>query len=158
MTVILCIESGDYSPPGRRFGICNFSYTRDCVIQMYGLCKCINNFIMASVICTSGVVIIIGTAFRLALQWSHMSVKASQNHQQLDCFFLNHLFKLTVVKYQNSSLPILCEVNMPVTGPSNAKNVSMWWRHHSGSRQCLEKERVIVQISTNLNLYSMDKS
>ena len=119
MTVILCIESGNYSPPVRRFGICNSLYTRDCVIQILGLYKCINNFILMPVICTSGVVITIGIAFRLALQWSHMSVKASQNHQQLYCFF-----QPLVQAYSRkvSKLPItnplwgkICQSPVPVT-------------------------------------------
>ena len=67
---------------------------------------------------------------------NHVTVMGVSNHRRLDCL-LNRLFRCRSKK--TSKLPVtgLCEGNSPVTGDfpaqrtSNAKNVSIWWRHHA---------------------------
>ena len=72
------------------------------------------------------------TSISILLQWCHSKRDCVSNQRRLDCL-LNRLFRRT------SKLRVigLCEGNPPVTGGfpsqsvSNAKNVSVWWRHHA---------------------------
>ena len=59
----------------------------------------------------------------------------TSNHQPHDCL-LNRLFRCRSKKTSKLRVTGLCVGNSPVTGESptqrasNAKNVSIWWRHH----------------------------
>ena len=63
------------------------------------------------------------------------SVYGVSNHTPHD-WLLNRLFRRRSKKTSKLSVTGLCEGNSPVTGEfpaqrtSNAKNVSIWWRHH----------------------------
>ena len=71
-----------------------------------------------------------------ALQWCHNEHDGISNHQPHDCL-LNRLFRHRSKKTSKLRVTGLCDRNSPVTGEfpaqraSNAKNVSIWWRHHS---------------------------
>ena len=83
----------------------------------------------------------VGVAFKTIsypaqwLQWRHNEHDGVSNHQPHDCL-LNHLFGRRSKKTPKLRVTGLCEGNSPVTGEfpaqraSNAKNVSIWWRHH----------------------------
>ena len=70
-----------------------------------------------------------------ALQWRHNECDGVSNHLRHDCL-LKHLFRRRSKKTSKLRVTVLCERNSPVTGEipvqrvSNAKNVSIWWRHH----------------------------
>ena len=73
------------------------------------------------------------TAF--SLQWHHNERDGVSNNQPHDCL-LNRLFK-ALIKNKTPKLRVtgLSEGNSPVTDEpaqmaSNAKHVSIWWRHH----------------------------
>ena len=69
------------------------------------------------------------------LQWRHNEHDGVSNHQPHDCL-LNGLFRRRSKKTSKLRVTDLCEGNSPVTSEfpaqraSNAKNVSIWWRHH----------------------------
>ena len=69
------------------------------------------------------------------LQWRHNRRDSVSNHQPHDCL-LNHLFRRRSKKTSKLRVTGLCVENSPVTSefpaqmPSNAENVSIWWRHH----------------------------
>ena len=69
------------------------------------------------------------------LQWRHKEHDGVSNQRRLDCL-LNRLFRHGSRNTSRLRVTGLCEGNPPVTGgfPSqragNAKNVSIWWRHH----------------------------
>ena len=69
------------------------------------------------------------------LEWRHNGRDGVSNHQPQHCLF-NTLFRRRSNKASNPRVPGLCAGNSPVTGEfpaqmaSNAKNVSIWWRHH----------------------------
>ena len=69
------------------------------------------------------------------LQWRHNKHGGVLNHRRLDCL-LNRLFRRRSRKMSKLRVTGLCEWNPPGTGEfplrraSNAKNVSIWWRHH----------------------------
>ena len=71
----------------------------------------------------------------LTLQWRHNEREGVSNHRRLDGL-LNRLFRRGSKKTLKLRVTGLCEGNSPVTGEfpsqraSNAKNVSIWWRHH----------------------------
>ena len=71
----------------------------------------------------------------LALQWRYNERDDVSNHRRLDCL-LNRLFRRISKKMSKLRVTGLCEWNSPMTGElpaqraSNAKNVSIWWRHH----------------------------
>ena len=71
----------------------------------------------------------------VSLQWRHNEQDGVSNHQRLDCL-LNHLFRPRSKKTSKLRVTDLCEGNSLVTGEfpaeraSNAKNISIWWRHH----------------------------
>ena len=68
------------------------------------------------------------------LQWRHNGHDGVSNHQPDDCL-LNRSFSRRSKKTSNLRVTGLCAGNSPVTGDfpaqraSNAKNVSIWWRH-----------------------------
>ena len=68
------------------------------------------------------------------LQWRHNEHSDVSNHRRLYCL-LNRLFGLRSKKTSKLRVTGLCAGNSPVTGEfpaqmaSNAKNVSIWWRH-----------------------------
>ena len=70
-----------------------------------------------------------------SLDWRHNERDGVSNHRLLDCL-PNRLFRHRSKKISKLCVTGLCEVNRPVTGgfalqrTSNAKNVSIWWRHH----------------------------
>ena len=76
----------------------------------------------------------------LALEWRHNERESVSNHLRLHCL-LNHLFRRRSKKTSMLRVTDLCERKTPVTGefpalrPSNAENVSIWWRHHE-KRSC----------------------
>ena len=69
------------------------------------------------------------------LLWCHNERDGVSNHRCQDSL-LNRLFRRRSKKISKVSVTGLCEGNSPVTGEvptqraSNAKNVSIWWRHH----------------------------
>ena len=68
--------------------------------------------------------------------WLEVGRDGVSNHQRLDCLF-NCLFRRRSKKTSKFRVTGLCEGNSPMTGvlpsqrASNAKNVSIWWRHHA---------------------------
>ena len=71
------------------------------------------------------------------LQWHHNEHNDVPNHRQPHCL-VNYYFRRTSKKISKLRDTVLCEGNPPVTGrshshrASNAKNISIWWRHHDG--------------------------
>ena len=73
---------------------------------------------------------------RNSLHWRHNELDGVPDHQPHDCL-LTCLFRhRSIKKTPKLRVTGLCEVNSPGTGefpaqkPSNAENVSIWWRHH----------------------------
>ena len=72
---------------------------------------------------------------RLSLRWRHNGRVGVSNHQPYDCL-LNRLFRHRSKKASKLRVTGLCAGNLPVAGEfpaqkaSNAKYVSIWWRHH----------------------------
>ena len=70
-----------------------------------------------------------------SLRWRQNGRDSVSNHQPHDCL-LNRLFRRRSKKTSQLRVTGPCAGNSPGTGefpaqmPSNAKNVSMWWRHH----------------------------
>ena len=70
----------------------------------------------------------------VSLQWRHNEHDGVSNHQRLHCL-LNCWFRRRSKKTSKLRITGLCAGNSPVTGEfpaqraSNAKNVSIWWRH-----------------------------
>ena len=73
--------------------------------------------------------------YTYTLLWRHNGYDGVSNHQPHDCL-LNCLFKCRSKKTSKLRDSGLCVGNSPVTDEfpaqmaSNAKNVSIWWRHH----------------------------
>ena len=71
----------------------------------------------------------------LTLQWRHNGHDSGSNHKPHDCLH-NLLFRRRSKKTSKLRVTGLCAGNSPETGefhaqmPSNAENVSIWWRHH----------------------------
>ena len=71
---------------------------------------------------------------KCSLQWRHNGHDSVSNHQPHDCL-LNRLFRRRSKKALKLRVSGLCAGNSPETGEfpaqmvSNAKNVSIWWRH-----------------------------
>ena len=76
-------------------------------------------------------------AMQYPLQRRHNEPDVVSNHQPHDCL-LNCLFRHKSKKTSKRRVTGLCAGNSPVTGEfpaqraSNAKNVSIWWRHYDG--------------------------
>ena len=74
-------------------------------------------------------------SYCISLQWRHNERDGVSNHQCPDCL-LNRLFRRKSKKISKFRVTGLCEGNLPVIGEfpahraSNAKKVSIWWRHH----------------------------
>ena len=74
-------------------------------------------------------------ASSLTLQWRHNGHNGVQDHQ-LHHSLLNRLFRRRSKKRSKLRVTGLCVGNSPGTGEfpaqmaSNAKNASIWWRHH----------------------------
>ena len=70
------------------------------------------------------------------LQWRHNGRACVPNHRHLDCL-LNRLFRRRPRETPKLRVTDFGEENSPMTGEfpsqraSNAKNVSIWWRHHA---------------------------
>ena len=73
----------------------------------------------------------------IALRWHHNGHDGVSNHQPCDCL-LSRLLNSRSKKTSKLRVTGLCAGNSPATGEfpaqmaSNAENVSIWWRHHSG--------------------------
>ena len=71
----------------------------------------------------------------MSLQWRHNGRDSVSNHQPHD-WLLNRLFRRRSKKTSKLRVTGLCAGNSPGTSKfpaqmaSNAKNVSIWWRHH----------------------------
>ena len=69
------------------------------------------------------------------IRWRHNGRDGVSNHQPHDCLF-NRLFRRRSKKTSKLHVTGLCVGNSLETGDfpaqmaSNAKNVSIWWRHH----------------------------
>ena len=78
------------------------------------------------------------------LLWRHYECFGVSNHQPHDCL-PNRLIRRILKKTPKLRVTGLCEGNSPVTGEfpahraSNAKNVSIWWRHHDFVELHVEK-------------------
>ena len=76
-----------------------------------------------------------------SLQWRHNGHDSVSNHHPHD-YLLNRLFRRRSKKTSKLLVTGLCAGNSPETGEfpaqmaSNAKNVSIWWRHHGDQWQC----------------------
>ena len=74
------------------------------------------------------------------LHWRHNGRDGVSNHQPRDCL-LNRLTRCRSKKTSKLCVTGLCAGNSPVTGEfpaqraSNAENVSLWWRHDTGSQE-----------------------
>ena len=77
-----------------------------------------------------------------SLQWRHDGRDGVSNHQPHHCL-LNRLFRHRSKKTSKLPTTGLCAGNSPVTGEfptqlaSRAANVSIWWRHHLQTHQCV---------------------
>ena len=71
----------------------------------------------------------------ITLLWRHYGCDGVSNRQPRD-YLLNHPFERRSKKESMLHVTGLCAGKSPVTGefsaqmPSNAENVSIWWRHH----------------------------
>ena len=78
------------------------------------------------------------TQFPLQWRWRHNGHDGVWNHQPHDCL-LSCSFRIRLKKTSKLHVTGLCAGNSPVTGEfpaqmaSNAKNVSIWWRHHAST-------------------------
>ena len=86
------------------------------------------------------------------LQWRHNGRDGISNHQPHDCL-LNRLFRCRSKKTSKLRVTGLCAGNSPVTGEfpaqmaSNAKNASIWWRHHGKYLQVTKMTSMRVEQS-----------
>ena len=73
------------------------------------------------------------------LRWRHNGCDSVSNHQPRECL-LRRLIRRTSKKTSKLRVTGLCAGNSPETGEfpaqmaSNAKNVSIWWRHHDSRK------------------------
>ena len=94
------------------------------------------------------------------LQWRHNEHDGISNHQPHDCL-LNSLFKRRSKKLSKLRVPGPCEGNSPVTGEfpakraSNAKNGSIWWRHHENICSCHDKTAVMPRAEFGEQIWFM---
>ena len=102
------------------------------------------------------------------LQWRHNERDGVSNHRRLDCL-LNRLFRHRWKKTSTPRVAGLCERNSPVTGEfptqraSNAKNVSIWWRHQGklyALFSAFHRNRLTnnQQFDTNITLHQLYKT
>ena len=90
-----------------------------------------------------------------SLRSRHNGRYSVSNHQPHDCL-LNRLFRRRSKKTSKLRVTGLCAGNSPGTGEfpahwaSNAKNVSIWWRHHA----CISKRLSVRKFGmVERNLY-----
>ena len=97
-----------------------------------------------------------------ALQWRHNGRDSVSNHQPHHCL-LNRLFRRRSEKTSKLRVTGLCAGNSPVTGEfpaqmaSNAKNVSIWWRHHGKDFLCLGQPGVEQSLKIKYMTISLKK-
>ena len=86
------------------------------------------------------------------LQWRHDERDGVSNYHRLD-YLLSHLFTRRSKKTSKLRVTGLCEGNSPVPSEfpaqraSDAKNVSIWWRHHD---LCIHHYAVAVWLCWNV--------
>ena len=86
------------------------------------------------------------------LHWRHNGRDSVSHHHLYDCL-LNRLFRRRSKKTSKQRVTGLCVGNSPGTGEfsaqmaSNARNISIWWRHHEGC---------IVHFKSNTNNRNTD--
>ena len=79
--------------------------------------------------------------YMTSFQWRHNGRDSVSNHQPNDCL-LNRLFRRRSKKTSKLRVTGLCAGKSPGTGEfpaqmaSNAKNVSIWWRHYGIGPNC----------------------
>ena len=81
-------------------------------------------------------------SMNISSQWRHNEHHGISNHQPHNCL-LNHLSRHRSKKTSKLCIAGLCARNSPMTAEfpaqraSNAKNVSIWWRHHVCGSWCM---------------------
>ena len=91
-----------------------------------------------------------------SLQWRHNGRDSVSNHQPHDCL-LNRLFGRRSKKTRKLRVTGLCAGNSPGTGKfptqmaSNAKNVSIWWRHHDSSVKTAKAWSTVLEVKIRRN-------
>ena len=135
--------------PGKeifRFWLRAFSktYCFDCTLSYLFLFHSITRHARAGLWCILGYIprivhttraLLCFLCFRIALQWRHNGHDGVSNHQPCQCL-LTRLFRYRSKKTSKLRVTGLGAGNSPVTDefpaqmPSNAENVSIWWRHH----------------------------
>ena len=92
--------------------------------------------------------------FARSLPWRHTGRDIVSNHQPHD-YLINCSFRRRSKKTSKLRVTCFCAGNSPVTGEfpaqkaSDAKNVSIWWRHH---------DLTIISFATNLNGHSESRT
>ena len=87
-----------------------------------------------------------------------MSVMASQI-TSLAIYLLNSLFRYRSHKISKLRVTGLCEGNSPVAGEfpaqrtSNAKNISIWWRHHGKPNSCPDANFAVIYSSLFIHIF-----
>ena len=82
----------------------------------------------------------VNLSVHITLQWRHNGRYSISNHQPRDCLH-NRLFRHRSKKTSKLRVAGLCAGNSPETGEfpaqmaSNAKNISIWWRHREEATQ-----------------------
>ena len=83
----------------------------------------------------------------VTLQWRHNGRDSVSNHQPRECL-LSRLIRRRSKKTSKLRVTGLCAGNSPETGEfparraSNAKNVSIWWRHHGFQWNSADNKRM----------------
>ena len=96
------------------------------------------------------VVMIYAHITKQPLQWRNNGCDGISNQQHHNCL-LNRIFRRRSKKTSKLRVTGLCVGNSPVTGefpaqmPSNAENVSIWWRHHVTCKHA-HKLRVCIYV------------
>ena len=86
----------------------------------------------------------------IPLHWRHNGCDSVSNHQPHDCLF-NCLFRHRSKKTSKLHVTGLCVGNSPATGEfpaqmaSNAKHVSIWWRHHAYCKKLLGSSVILIK-------------
>ena len=93
----------------------------------------------------------------MSLQWRHNDHDSVSNHQPHDCL-LNRLFRGRSKKTPKLRVTGRCAGNSPVTGEfpaqkaSNAKNTSIWCRHHGSTIHFVHVGYIPLQIVYNARI------
>ena len=128
-----------YNPANDFVSFLNWMYAKVLVCPLDGICLLMNmsNVTWAQIssklsVCSSG---FSWQRQMESLRWRHNGQDGVLNHQPHHCL-LNRLFGCRSKKTSKLRVTGLCAGNSPGTGefptqmPSNAENVSIWWRHH----------------------------